>query len=229
MHENSTRNHLAGRLLRLAARAIAVLAGLLGLYVAAGLVGGLIPVNGGAAPPDDAITVYLDDNGMHVGIIVPVAVEGVDWRRHVPAAHIADARYAGHGWMMFGWGDRKFYLETPHWRDIRLSTVAAAAIGSDRTVIHAEYVGDPARVPSRRPIRISREGYRRLAAHIEASFSKSDTAPIRGYGANDAFYPATGRYSAFSTCNEWIGAGLRAAGAPMGAWTPFPATVMWWS
>lgn len=228
MRENPASRPIFSALLGLIGRALAVFVALLALYVAAGLVGGLIPVNRGAVPPDDAITVYIDDNGVHTGIIVPVAAEGIDWRTRVPASHLRDPRFGAHGWVMFGWGDRAFYLETPRWRDIKLSNVAAAAIGSDRTVVHASYVGDPARVPARRAVRVSREGYRRLAAHIEASFSRTETAPIPGYGRNDVFYPGTGRYSALNTCNEWTGAALRAAGVPMGAWTPFPVTVMWW-
>ena len=44
----------------------------------------------------------------------------------------------------------------------------------------------------------------------------------------DAFYDATGRYSAVRTCNEWVGEGLRRAGVRVGRWTPFPVTVLNW-
>jgi hypothetical protein len=49
------------------------------------------------------------------------------------------------------------------------------------------------------------------------------TAP--GFGLTDAFFAATGRFNLFYTCNAWIGRQLRAAGVPMGIWTPTPQAV----
>ena len=51
---------------------------------------------------------------------------------------------------------------------------------------------------------------------------------MRGYERSDAFYPASGGYSALRTCNEWTAQGLRAAGVKMGAWAPVPWGVMRW-
>ena len=51
---------------------------------------------------------------------------------------------------------------------------------------------------------------------------------LAGYFGYDAFYEGTGRYSAVRTCNSWTGAALAAAGIRVGAWTPFPVTVLWW-
>lgn len=194
------------------------------LYAAAGLIGGAIPAGRGA--PAGQITIFVADNGVHTGIVVPVAAVGVDWRQRVPADAIRDARYAEHRWMVFGWGDRAFYLETPSWAEARPGRILRAAIGSDATVIHAEYVGRPPTGPQLRAVRISAAGYRRLAQFIDATFAAGP--PVPGYGVNDAFFPARGRYSAIRTCNAWTGEALRAAGVRMGMWTPFPATVMWW-
>ena len=69
--------------------------------------------------------------------------------------------------------------------------------------------------------------YRRLAAYIRASF-RDGGARYRGYAGYDAFYDANGRYDAVRTCNSWTGDALRFAGVRVGAWTPFPVTVMGW-
>jgi uncharacterized protein (TIGR02117 family) len=71
------------------------------------------------------------------------------------------------------------------------------------------------------------EEYRRLTTFISASFAKFGEMRS-GYARYDAFYPATGRYSAVRTCNAWTGEALRAAGVRIGRWTPFPSTVMRW-
>jgi len=70
------------------------------------------------------------------------------------------------------------------------------------------------------------EEYRRLVDYVRGAFAAGPV--VRGYGARDAFYSAKGGYSAFRTCNEWTGRGLRKAGVPMGIWTPLPWGVMLW-
>ena len=70
------------------------------------------------------------------------------------------------------------------------------------------------------------EEYRRLAAFVRASLKSRRRWP--GYAAHDVFYEARGRYSAVTTCNEWTGAALRAAGVRVGRWTPFADTVLGW-
>ena len=49
-----------------------------------------------------------------------------------------------------------------------------------------------------------------------------------GYGAQDVFYSARGRYSAGNTCNQWTSDTLAAAGVRTGWWTPFAGGVMKW-
>lgn len=206
----------------------AALLAAIGLYVLAGLVGGMVPANRDwrpAAPGD--VTIWVESNGVHTGIIVPKVAAGVDWRGLARAEHLADQRHAAWDHLSFGWGERTFYLETPSWWDVRPATVLAAAIGSDRTLVHVDHLPRPKPGDGARPIRLTATEYRRLAAYLRASVAERPAA-IRGYGANDAFYEARGRYSALRTCNAWTGAALRAAGVRVGMWTPFPVTVMWW-
>ena len=39
-------------------------------------------------------------------------------------------------------------------------------------------------------------------------------------GLTDAFFAAKGQFNAVYTCNAWVGRQLRAAGLPLGIWTP---------
>ena len=67
----------------------------------------------------------------------------------------------------------------------------------------------------------------RLAAFVRDTLGTGGKV-ANGYGPDDVFYDARGTYSAIGTCNEWTGRALRHAGVRVGAWTPFPATVMGW-
>jgi uncharacterized protein (TIGR02117 family) len=194
-------------------------------YLAAGAIGGAIPRNAGWREAGDGVTIYVATNGVHTGIILPTRTAEVDWSRLVRPEHIADPRYAGH-YLWFGWGEREFYLNTPTWRELSPRTAARALIGSDTALMHVDHLLRP--WDEARPIRISRDQYRRLAATIRDSFDPAHPQPIAGYDVADVFYPARGRYDAIRTCNWWTGRTLARAGVRVGAWTPTSATVMQW-
>jgi uncharacterized protein (TIGR02117 family) len=214
-------------LIRIAARVIAAIAAIPLLYLVAGAIGGAIPADTGRPRPADGITIYVESNGIHTGIVVPKLAAGVDWRPLARADHLRDPRYAGYDHLSFGWGERAFYLGTPTWADVRPATILHAAIGSDRTLVHVDHLPRPATGPQVKALVLRPEEYRRLAAFIAASIAPGG-GHRRGYYGYDAFYAGRGRYTAITTCNEWTGEGLRAAGVRMGRWTPFPATVMQW-
>ena len=207
--------------------ALAVLAVVVAGYAGAGMIGGAIPANAGWRPPTRGVPVYLESNGVHVSLVLPKVAAGIDWRDWAPGADLADPRYARYDHIAIGWGERTFFLDTPTWADVRLATILHAAIGSDATLLHVEYVPAPAPGDGIRVVTLRPEEYRRLATGIRAS-----AAPVRrtfrGYGANDVFYAGTGHYSARHTCNAWVGATLANAGVRVGRWTPFPITVLSW-
>lgn len=197
------------------------------LAALAALVGGAIPANPGWREARAGVRIYVEDNGIHTGIVMPVRAGGIDLSDLARPGDLRDPRYGAHGWRAFGWGDRDFYLGTPTWADVNPLTVLNAAIGSGSTMMHVEFVGQPRAGGAVRSVMLSVGEYRRLAAFVRASFAGRG-GTVRGYGAHDAFYPARGGYSAVRTCNAWTGEALRAAGVRMGAWTPFPGSVMAW-
>jgi uncharacterized protein (TIGR02117 family) len=207
--------------------AIAGISGALAAYPVAGLVGGTIPSNAGWTEPSAGIVLYVESNGVHAGIVMPKQAAGVDWRGVFPARDLADPRYAGFDHVSIGWGEQDFYLETPTWSDLRLPTVIAAAFGSDRTLVHVDHVPRPKAGEDVRRVIVRPAEYRRLAAYVQASLVPGGQR-YPGYYDYDAFYAARGHYSAVHTCNAWIGDALRFAGIRIGAWTPFPSTVLHW-
>lgn len=218
---------IRARLFRIVAAAVLAPAVPIAGYAAAGWIGGLLPAHADWRPPQQGVRVYVISNGIHVALVVPKVAAGVDWRGRARAADLRDPRYAGYDHVAIGWGERAFFLETQTWADVRPATILHAAWGSDRTLIHLEHEPRPTAGDGARSLLLRPAEYRRLAAYIQASFA-AEAKVLPGYGANDAFYTARGRYSGLRTCNSWIGDALRFAGVRIGRWTPFPATVMRW-
>lgn len=215
------------RSLRRRYRVALTVAALIGAYPLVGLAGGAIPRNAGWRAAEKGVTIYVESNGVHVGLIVPKVAAGVDWRPIFRPSDLADPRFAAHDHVAIGWGERDFFLNTPTWGDISSRTILAAALGSNRTLLHVEHIATPRVGGDVRAVVLQPVEYRRLAAYVRATLVEGG-AHHRGYAGYDVFYPARGRYDAYQTCNAWAGDTLRFAGVRVGAWTPFPATVLWW-
>jgi uncharacterized protein (TIGR02117 family) len=209
-------------------RLLAALLAIPAAYLTAALIGSLIPVNRGWTEPRQGTTVYLADNGVHVDIVMPIAAQGLDWRPLIPQRDFARVdRNAS--FIAFGSGERRVYLNTPTWWDLTPRTLSSALVGGER-VMHVEYVPSP--YYAVRQIRLRPEEYRRLWAAIRADFAldpKGRPKHIQhpGYGPSDAFYQATGKASAFRTCNSWAAGRLRLAGVKTSLWSPFAQGLIW--
>jgi len=192
-------------------------------WLAAMVLLGLLPANAGWREAEEGVTVFVNTNGVHTGIGLPVVSEEMDWRPMVPAAHLREPIAADY--VFIGYGHRAFYLETESWADLSPALALDAAIGQGATLIHVDHVQGPGEGPEQRALTLSREEYRRLVAFVRARFTldaggRTIPLPGRGYGPHDMFYEAEGGYSLWLTCNEWTGRALRAAGVRMGFWTP---------
>jgi uncharacterized protein (TIGR02117 family) len=200
--------------------------GLGGLYLIATAIGGMWTVNNDWREADSGITVYVSDNGIHTSLILPMETAQKNWRLRLPASDLR-AKDTQFDWVMFGWGDRDFFLGTPTWADLRPATALSAFIGSGKTVIHVDHLRAPKDLESVYPIRLTQGEYTKLIQSIDAQFADGLNPAIPGYGKYDAFYAAQGRYSLANTCNVWTGNRLTDAGVKMGIWTPFAEGVIW--
>ncbi|WP_324749381.1 TIGR02117 family protein [Sphingomonas sp. LY54] len=215
---------------RIAAFALAGLLAPVLLYLAAALIGGLIPVNRDWKAPEAGIPIFIETNGVHTWVMVPTVSADMDWRPLAPAEHLKDPRYAGN-YIAIGFGNRDFYLNTPTWGDLSPRTAAAALVGGGPSLMHVYHSRDPQPGPYQQRILLTPDQYRRLVGFLAGSFQLRDgrTMPLlgRGYGASDVFYESRVPYNFSRTCNEWTGEALRAAGVRMGAWTPLAQSITW--
>lgn len=196
------------------------------LYFAAALTGSVLPRNPGWKEAPEGVTIYVATNGYHTGLLLPAAEAGIDWSGLAEPRDLPDPGAYGR-WLLFGWGDRDFYLNTPSWAEFSPRTALLALVGSGHTLVHVDHLDAPGELADIRAVRLSPAEYRRLAHYVAGSFD-GPHRPIPGYTDRDVFYPGRGRYSLFTTCNSWTADALAAAGVRVALWTPFSGGVMRW-
>jgi uncharacterized protein (TIGR02117 family) len=167
-------------------------------------------------------------NPIHTDIAIPINAETLArfpflGESGMPVAH-PNAR-----WLVFGWGGRAFYIETPAWSELKPMPLFKG-LTLDRSVIHADVAGEIVeRSDQVTAFEIGTEEYQRLLSFIEASFTPMDSRieaiPDSAYGANDRFFEANGWFSAVVGCNTWTAKALREAGLRTGWWNPLPVSL----
>lgn len=202
-------------------------------YLALAVALGAVNMNRGFSPTSPTaggVPIYLRTNGVHADIVLPTRQHDHDWSRSFPASQMRALREPAR-WIAFGWGDRAFMLETPTWRDIRVTTAIKALLGLGAGAMHVEYVAEPRRYDVVE-LHVSVAEHARLVEAIETSFQRAAGAmPVLiaapGYFDTDAFYEAVPVYSWRFTCNEWVRTMLTRSGLPAPAWAPFDWALFW--
>ncbi len=200
-----------------------------GLYMLAALVGSHIPTNSDWREPKDGVELFVETNGVHVSLILPIAAAGDDLSDLIRPDQLSDPIiYGTH--VMIGWGHAGVYRNAKTWAEVRSGDVAGAILGSDDVLLHVYHLTNPQPLSIRRPFRVTPQQYRSIIAQIRASFSLHHGISIASpaYAPDNLFYAAKGHYTAFHTCNEWTSEILRNAGVRTGAWTPLAGGVMHW-
>jgi uncharacterized protein (TIGR02117 family) len=217
----------ARHLIRALAALLAALALALLLFALAGWVGSSIPRNAGWRESTNGIEILVETNGVHTALVLPLVTPEKDWRTAFPASDIAlPNRPYTH--VSISWGEREVFLNTPTWWDLRPSTVLRIVGVGGEGLLHIAHYVRPAPSATERPLMLSRAEYRRLVTAIERTLPPRPRIRHAGYGSQDVFYDAPGRYTATNTCNQWTADMLASAGVRTGWWTPFAGGVMKW-
>lgn len=203
---------------------------LLGIALAL-LLGASVSRNRDFVSAEEGVRIWILAGSIHTDLIIPARNEICDWTRVVRRddVRLADSSLDH---LALGWGDRTFYLETRTWDDVKIRSVVSAFLGLDSTAMHVEWFPGGRKTSSDcRSVVLTAQQYERLCSFIKASFQLDEQGRARridapGYRDADAFYEATGRYSAYRTCNTWTGQALAAAGVRVGVWTPTPWGVL---
>lgn len=163
--------------------------------------------------------ILMLSNPIHTDIAIPVDDAVRAQFGFLPAAGLPiglpQVRY-----VIFGWGGRAFYTETPTWSELKaLPTFKGLTL--DSSVMHVEIAGDIDRDdPSVTVVNVTDAGMAALADAIHDSFASGVDGPILldglSYGKYDAFFEAKGYFNALLGCNTWTAAMLREAGLSTG-------------
>lgn len=207
---------------------LAGLAALALLFLLAAWIGSSIPRNGAWQEPDEGVTIYVETNGVHTALVMPLVTPHKDWRAAFPASDLA-APWPDYTHVSVSWGEREVFLNTPTWGDLTASTAIGAIIGGEALLHVAHYVR-PAPAADLRPITLQPEDYRALVRAIDRYVLKpNERDSFPGYYSQDVFYTAPGTYNALNSCNQWTSDMLAAAGVKTGWWTPLEGGVMKWA
>ena len=192
-------------------------------YLLIALLLSVIPTNE-YTEPEGAKEIYLSTNGVHSDIIIPVEL----LNDHLKKGMYLDS---GAAYVAFGWGDWNFYLNTPEWSDLKMSTAIRALFMESKTLMHVSRHSN--RRLSWLVVSLSEPKLEALLNYISNGFKSDEFGhKIRllgqGYTPFDDFYEANGNYSLLTTCNGWANAGFKKAGLRTAVWTPFDFGIMRW-
>ena len=213
-------------------RVITIILGGLALFFVSIFFGGLIPSNISWQEPEkleEAIDIYVETNGIHVSIILPTTNDNGILSDKLQASHLKNPAYHSE-YAMIGWGHKGVYQNAQDWNDLTFSDAASAAFGTGETLLHIYYRKNPEPNNYRKKIRINQKQYLHILNNVASFFQYDENGKLhvyKGYGDDNIFYAANGRYSAVNTCNTWVGRILKEAGIKIGYWTPISQSIMY--
>ena len=176
----------------------------------------------GCAPPltelqlgaqaENARNIFVVNYGWHTSIVIKKG--DIDSSALPELRDFPDAEYVD-----IGWGDWDYYQAPDPGPGLALK----AAFWSRRSVLHVMGFNEAVenyfsgseivRIP------LSDKAFRMLIEFVAAAFLRPDGAGpvpgLRGLTPNSRFYPATGRFHLFRTCNTWVAEALHAAALPI--------------
>lgn len=199
-------------------------------YFAIAFIFSRITINSNPANKKEII-IYVMSNGIHTDVVVPAVTDEMDWTKQIKYCYTrsADSTFQFIG---IGWGDKKFYLETPSFSDLKWSTGLRAISGLSTSAMHTTYYKSIVEDKNCKKVMISKAQYAKLINYISNSFKKDSLGNFIKvntqihYDNGDSFYEAVGSYSIFKTCNTWTNDSLKASGQKACFWTIFDTGIL---
>lgn len=180
---------------------------------------------------DKKYQIFIKSNGVHTDIVLPIKSDIIDWSELFPFENTlsksTDFSYVG-----IGWGDKGFYLDTPTWSELKVSTALIAGTGLGNAALHITYYKDILEDDLTYSMKIDENQYKSIILSVKKSLQWLNEKPIyinttAQYGQNDAFYEAIGSYSIFHTCNTWTNNVLKNANLLSSKWVAFDDGILY--
>lgn len=214
---------LARRAARWALTTVAILAA--GLLLLAGLTlrtgdPALYP----ARPGEPSVPVLVVSHGWHSGIVLPrEALKTAAADQGLGKLVAVLDRFRDYPSVEIGWGEARFYRETPTVGDVQVTSALRALFRpGNAAVLHVVGLARPAPEifvhSDLVAVRLGMPGFLRLAAFLDAAIAAGPAGGPEELGQGlygpSLFYAATGTFSLLQVCNHWVGRALAAAGLP---------------
>ena len=197
------------------------------LYLIIAFILTIIPVNTNFKETKKGKEIFISTNGVHTNIILPAKTESFNWNEFLRLN--TDCKY-----IAFGWGDEEFYLNTPTWDDLKISTAFKAGFLPTKTIMQIYCMkNEPYETESTIKISISNKQFNKITNFVKNSFKLDSNKliikvkPNNKFYFKEQFYRANGTYSVFNTCNNWTNRALKQAGVKNAVWAPFDKSVMY--
>lgn len=174
--------------------------------------------------------VYVSGGAFHTNIIVPVHNQHFDWRNHLPLHEFGNV--ASYRYLKFGWGDRDFYMNTPSWAEMRLTSALDALLSPGAAAMHVEAsVSFPHESQVEvKCLQLDAVNYQKLMEFIDQSFEVNPQGKKIKIGDTNlrdrSFFAGRGKYSILRTCNSWTAEGLRVANINTPLWGGLAPAIM---
>lgn len=207
-------------------RSLELILAFLSAYLVIVIYGAVIPV--GQLRDQGEVVIYVQSNGVHTDVCLPVHSIWHSWLDFIPIDDYPPDTPCDY--VVFGWGDKGFFLDTPTWADLKLSTALNAAFLPSDAAMHVAYCERPEESTNRRAVHLNAKEYKKLIAYIQGSFvlqgKEVAILPNPGYTPYDRFYEGGSSYHLFNTCNSWTNGALKAANVKTGIFALFPVGIM---
>ena len=209
---------------------VLVLPGIVALWLIAATVGAFIPGRSVQMDGDASVRIGLVAGLIHYDFLVPARSDVLERFGFVEINGVP-IRLPQVQYLVIGWGAHDFYTTTGSYRNISARAIWRGIIG-DASVMRVDVV---LAIPPDIPVQwldLSEAQFVAFLAAIESGFAPERTVLVSaGFTESDQFFHGEGPFSAFRTCNVWVGEVLRASGVRFGVWTPAPWSVrlsLWW-
>lgn len=120
-------------------------------------------------------------------------------------------------YIKIGWGDRKIFLETQSWKQLKIKDFLKAFFGLNQTVLRIEHLEQ---LPKCKSIELNRNQLEVIILHIKNSYNNKLIQKQKEYYQNGDYYESNLQYNFVNTCNNWINQGLRKAKISNRIWCP---------
>lgn len=171
------------------------------------------------------VEAYILTNGVHTDIVVPIQSKQYDWSKEILFENTT-SKSTDFNYLSIGWGDKGFYLDTPEWADLKVSTAFNAAFWLGESAMHCTFYKEMKEGEDCKKLMLTEKQYANLIEFINKKFDRDENGSLKliktdaVYNDHDAFYDANGSYSFLYTCNTWTNDALKAAGQKAALWTP---------